>query len=172
MPTPLLFDWSPERQRIALGPDLFEHEGPIPTRPEHDVAHLMLGWHGYMAWRPQGPRDMVCHAEFNAVYLEVLLLAGRAELVASGIGTATLEIPPLSLVLERAAGSTLEHMRWFVEQHYAPFPVPFGEALARFWASLKPERLERLLPLFWEARETDGTQRISRRLDLVQGSIL
>ena len=160
MPTPLLFDWSPERQRIALGADLFEHEGPIPTRPEHDVAHLMLGWHGYMAWKPQGPRDEVCMAEFNAVYLEVLLVAaGPNE-------------PLLRTGLWRAAGSTLEHMRWFAEQHYAPFPIPYGEALARFWATLRPYRLERLLPLFWEARQTEATERISRRLDLVQGSIL
>lgn len=144
----LTFDWGPDRQRIAADDVVFEHEGPAGTRAEHDVAHLMLAANGRLPWCPQGSRSEVCLAEFNAVHLEVLLVTAAA-----GVS--------LEQHLRAALPGVIPHMRWFTDVHYAPFPIPMEEALARFWAELLPFRVAPMLPLFRRMRTADQTKRLS-----------
>ena len=148
----LEFDWSPEYQRLAVDGVEFTHEGPPGTSAEHDVAHLMLAHNGRLHWRPVGTRDEVCFAEFNAVHLEVLLITAS---------------PRVSLEehLRVVLPTTIPHLTWFVEKHYAPFPISVTEAMARFWSELRPARLEPLLPFFQQVRHADQTQRIVRSLN-------
>ena len=76
-------------------------------------------------------------AEFNAVLLEGLLAA---------VVRAIRDEEPVDLEAE------LEHARWFVAEHYAPFPVSLDEALRRFRDGLDVEAVVRLLPIFWQVR--------------------
>ncbi len=103
------------------------------------MAHLLAAASG-LPWKPRGTRDEVCVAEFHAVLLEHLAVAAFD---AVHLGRCSGESP-----LARA----LEHARWFVERHYAPFPMNFETALACFRTGLEVEPLVRLSPLFFRTR--------------------
>jgi hypothetical protein len=61
-----------------------------------------------------------------------------------------------SVVLGRegnnAVERSLEHARWFAEEHYAPFPASFDAALERFCRRLDVEAVVRLSPIFFRTR--------------------
>ncbi len=150
----LSFYWSPERQEIACDGERFAHPIETNTASSHDVAHLLAAAGG-LSWRPAGTREEVCHAEFNAVLLEHL-------------GVAVLESELLDRdrdILKR----TLGHARWFVEEHYAPFPVSFDEALERFVCKLDRETVVRLSPVLFRTRVFELKDPNSRERTL-QGS--
>jgi hypothetical protein len=59
----------------------------------------------------------------------------------------------------------LEHARWFVEAHYAPFPVSFDEGLQAFARGLDLEAVVRLSPVFFrtqafELEQGDARERV------------
>jgi hypothetical protein len=126
----LRFLWTPERQEIAVDGEAFAHPEATGTTPSHDVAHLLAAASG-LAWKPSGARDDVCRAEYNAVFIENLVHLDRAE-----------------CGLER----TIEHARWFVEQHYAPFPVTADAAVDSLVHALDVDMLTILSPVFFRMR--------------------
>ncbi len=133
----LSFHWSPDRQEIACDGERFAHPVATNTHASHDVAHLLAAAGG-LPWKPSGTREEVCAAEFNAVLVEHLAVSVlEAELLGRG-----------SDLLE----PTLRHLRWFVEEHYAPFPVSFDEALERFLHMLDREAVVRLSPVLFRTR--------------------
>lgn len=104
----LAFHWTPMIQAIGRDASVYTHVGPTDTSPSHDVAHLLLAAGSRLPWLPAGSDRQIRLAEFNAVLLEHLCCAAM-----KGEGT------------EKA----LAHARWFVLEHYKPFPVTFEEAL-------------------------------------------
>jgi hypothetical protein len=135
----LRFLWTPERQEIAVDGEVFAHPQTTNTSPSHDLCHIVAAASG-LSWKPRGPRDAICVAEFNAVLLEHLL-GGVLEAVLLG------HVSP-SAARERA----LEQGRWFVEDHYAPFPATFETAFDHFRAGLDTETVVRLSPIFFRLR--------------------
>src|SRR5262249_45099136 len=59
---------------------------------------------------------------------------------------------------EAIVDQTRTYGRWFVESHYAPFPLSYEEAEQRLVSSFDIEALTRLSPLYFEQkhRELDG----------------
>ena len=145
-PLLLSFYWSPERQEIAVDGERFAHPVATRTQPSHDLAHLLAAASG-LAWKPAGTREQICFAELHSVFLERLLGAA--------LGVVLLE-------QKRDLGRTLDHTRWFVAEHYAPFPVGFEEALERLRRALDGEALLRLSPLFFRARAFELKHQDSR----------
>jgi hypothetical protein len=146
------FDWSPAYQRLAADGVEFVHTGPPGTRAEHDVAHLMLAANGRLPWCPVGSREEVCYAEVHAVHLENLLVAG------AGL--------PLRDALRAALPRVIPHMEWFVSVHYAPFPCSLAEALAWFWAELRPERIAPLFGVFHRVRASNQSDRVVEHFEM------
>lgn len=135
----LRFHWTPDRQEIAVDGETFAHPEATGTSPSHDLSHLLAAASG-LPWKPKGTRDDVCRAEFAAVLLEHLGVYVFDAVVLGRGSTDT--------VLDR----TLEHARWFVIEHYAPFPESFDSALARIRTAIDPEPLHRLAPIFFRLR--------------------
>ncbi len=131
--------WSRERQEIACDGERFAHPLETNTAASHDVAHLLAAAGG-LPWRPLGTRDEVSTAEFNAVLLEHLA-SNVLNAVLLGSGT-----------VEDALERTLEHARWFLEVHYAPFWCSFDEALAALATRVDVETVTRLSPVFFRVR--------------------
>jgi hypothetical protein len=150
----LSFYWSPERQEIACDGERFAHPVATNTASSHDVAHLLAAAGG-LPWKPAGTREEICYAEHAAVLLEHLSVAVlEAELFGRG---------------PDALDRTLAHSRWFVEEHYAPFPVSFDEALDRFVRELDREAVVRLSPVLFRTRVFELKEQDSRERTL-QGS--
>jgi len=135
----LSFYWSTERQEIACDGERFAHPIATGTAVSHDVAHLLAAASG-LPWKPRASRAAVSFAELNAVLLEHL---GGNVLNATLLGCGS-EKGVLS--------QTLEHARWFVDVHYAVFPVSFDEALESFAGSLDVEVVARLAPVFFRTK--------------------
>jgi hypothetical protein len=130
--------WRRERQTFAFGDTVYAHEGPTKTNPSHDLAHLLVAANGGLPWLPFGESWRL--AEYNAVFIETLLNHIRYAVVSQPIGGA--------VILKR----TLRHARWFVDKHYAPFPVPAEEAYRLFCWQIYPSVIGRLSPLFFDLR--------------------
>lgn len=128
----LAMDWSQNAQFFSVGDDKFDHPTYIALSPNHDLAHLICASSG-LKWKPAGTRPEVCFAEFNAVLLE--------NLTVHALANARIEMRRDSIP------DVLTHLRWFVQEHYAPFPVDFQDALAAFRADIEPNAAVRLSPL-------------------------
>jgi hypothetical protein len=135
--------WLPQSQRLFHEGRSYVHLGPTVTDPSHDLAHLIVASASSLPWLPSGTAGEVKIAEYNAVFLEHLLChvfncssQGRRE--------------PLPV-----AESAREYARWFVEHHYAPFPLSYDEAEQRFRAGLDLEATVRLSPLFFEQKRRE-----------------
>ena len=139
--------WTANRQQITIGRDSFGNEGPTNVNASHDLAHLLIAATTQLEWNPTGSPDHTRLAEYNAVLLETLFYR-TGNLVRDG------HRPEPSVL-----GAVLKRMRWFVYRHYHPFPMEAEEAFCRFCASVSPERLVRLSPLFFDLwlEETNGT---------------
>jgi hypothetical protein len=135
--------WWPERQIICHQAQVFVHEGPTNTEPSHNVAHLLLAASGGLCWFPAGEIDTVRVAEYNAVFLENLFHNSYMCIVSRSIEPRA--ILPL----------TIKYARWFVEHHFAPFPLTAEEAYCQFCRGLNPEMLTRLSPVFFEQKRKE-----------------
>jgi len=133
--------WRREQQAFAFGDTVYAHEGPTKTNPSHDLAHLLIAANGGLPWLPFGESWRL--AEYNAVFIETLLNHVRYAVVSRSMDGA--------VILKR----TLRHARWFVEKHYAPFPVPSEEAYRRFCWEIDPSVIGRLSPLFFDLRAVE-----------------
>src|ERR1700755_1023833 len=102
--------WTPERQIIHGRSRVFTNEGPTRTYPTHDLAHLLVAACGDLNWIPDGSDYEVRVAEYNAVFLENLLDKTLYYLEKE------FEDTPAIL------NGSLKFLRWFVIEHYTPFP--------------------------------------------------
>jgi hypothetical protein len=93
-----------------------------------------------MPWQPVESREQTCFAEYNAVLLEHLLV--------NCFNAAVLE----SMAPEQIVPEARKFLKWFVSEHYAPFPVSEEEAFRRFAEHLDIERIVRLFPYFYSLR--------------------
>jgi hypothetical protein len=130
--------WRRDRQTFAFGDVIYVHEGPTKTNPSHDLAHLLIAANGGLPWLPRG--ESLRLAEYNAVFIETLLNLIRYAVVSRPLDGV--------IILKR----TLRHARWFVEKHYAPFPVPAEEAYRLFCWEIDASVIGRLSPLFFDLR--------------------
>lgn len=133
--------WRREQQTFAFGRTVYAHQGPAKTNPSHDLAHLLIAANGGLPWLPHGESWRL--AEYNAVFIETLLNHIRYAVVSRPMEEA--------VILKR----TLRHARWFVEKHYAPFPVPAEEAYRLFCWEIDPAVIGRLSPLFFDLRAVE-----------------
>jgi len=139
----MTMSWSPEFQSIALGDEEFSHQGPIPTDPSHDLAHLIVGASGKLTWAPVGDHVTTRIAEYNAVLLEHLLTY-TYDYVVTGSTNENLMLP-----------KALSYAKWFVEEHYAPFPVSAEQALNEFLRLADSEAITKLSPHFFRQKRAE-----------------
>jgi hypothetical protein len=140
-------DWSANRQILIAGGHRFEGSGKgLMTDPSHDLVHLLIAASGgSLVWEPSGDRDSICFAEYNAVLLEQFLDKTFS----------ALHYDPSRLHCSLAAA--VSYMRWFVECHFAPFPVSSKEAYRRFCRGLNPEPIIRLSPYYYAQKRVERT---------------
>lgn len=132
------YSWSPERQEIFHKRKVYAHEGLTNTPPSHDLAHLIVAMSSNLHWLPQGQTDRIRLAEYNAVLLEHLLANSYDCIVMRTISA------------DRVLPKTLAHARWFVEVHYAPFPVAAEEAYRQFCQGIHPAAASRLSGYYFQ----------------------
>jgi len=142
-PTGSGFSWLLERQVMFHGGRIYVNDGPTQTLPSHDLAHLLVGMGSNLPWCPAGPDTEVRISEFNAAVLENLL-------------SYTYEhIARQSITLEAVLPATLQYARWFVEKHYAPFPIPLDEAYRRFRLGIDIDAITDLSHYFFTQKERE-----------------
>jgi len=141
----LRFQWGPNAQVLACDDRVSEFEGSPNTEPSHDLAHLIVAACENLPWFPGGPRNLVCMAEYNAVLLENLFDKTCNAVV---FGTST---DPQTLA------AAIVHMEWFVNQHYAPFPISAEAALQRFLRFIDPFVVSRLFPYYLVVKRYERT---------------
>ncbi|NJK63491.1 MAG: hypothetical protein HC921_13120 [Synechococcaceae cyanobacterium SM2_3_1] len=133
----LKFYWSPETQHFACnGEELIGH-GFIQTDPTHDLVHLLVAANGNLHWQPSDNRDQTCFAEYNAVLLEHILTNTFYVALQGSQDTETI-VPQAT-----------KYMRWFVSEHYTPFPVNEKAAYLNFSEHLNTDLIVRLSPYFF-----------------------
>jgi hypothetical protein len=132
----LAMQWSQDRQMFRYDTQVFTNESATETAPSHDLAHILIAANGILPWCPVGPDSRL--AEYNAVLIEHLLGETYCSIM--------LQPRTLTAVLNGA----LRHARWFVDEHYAPFPVSAEQAFSYFIDALI---ISRLSPLFFKLRE-------------------
>lgn len=142
----LLLSWAIGRQTFTVDGEEFEHEGDPGTNVAHDLCHLVIAANGGLPWCPKGPDTTIRIAEFNAVLLEQLYHRMRL--------CETAGEP-----IEGLLGEAMVYAQDFVERHYAPFPISFGEARRRFLRAIKPELVARFYPTYIDASLSDEDAR-------------
>ena len=140
----LSFYWGAEYQVFICDAERFESNARPITAPSHDLVHLILAANGGLPWLPSGEREQVCLAEYNAVLLE--------NLYDKSYTAARLEVP----VPEQPLAEAVKYLRWFVEQHYKPFPCSPEEAYRRFCRRIDPETVTRLFPYYFNIKNGEG----------------
>jgi hypothetical protein len=149
--------WNPAWQVLFHQGEVYAHEGPTNTDPTHDMAHLIIALGSRLAWMPEG--DQLRVAEYNAVFVEHLL------------DNSYWCVTNQSIEANSILKCTLDYARWFVEQHYAPFPIPTEEAYRQFCGGIDPDAVVGLAPLFFELKRRERQcDYMNRRWD-VQMSI-
>jgi len=128
--------WAPDKQVMWFGENEFLHEGPTSTHPSHDLAHLLIAANGNLHWVPEGERVSVKVAEYNAVFLEHLL-----NNIYNSVSRRVND--------DEAFAQTLSHARWFVERHFAPFPLSVEEAYCQLCRHIDAETIADLCPYFF-----------------------
>jgi precorrin-6B methylase 1 len=151
-PVKLSMKWTPAKQVISFGNSEFYHDGPITTDPSHDLAHLIIAANGNLYWSPQGDRETLKLAEYNAVFLEHLL---------NNIYNCVVSQKQSEL---DAFSQTLAHARWFVEKHFAPFPLSPEEAYCQFCRHIDPEMIVGLSPYFFEQKRAERNNSDYKRM--------
>jgi len=138
-------NWTPEKQSISCGEREFTHDGPIETDPSHDLAHLLIAGNGNLPWAPEGGKDTIKLAEYNAVFLEHLLTNTYQSVVAKDRDD------------WEVFSRTMAYARWFVEKHFAPFPVSAKRAYCQFSLQIDAETVAGLSPYFFEQKRAERT---------------
>ena len=144
-PKKLTFYWSSSKQLFACDHVFHENQGQTPTSPSHDLVHLIVAANGSLSWLPQRHRSLACLAEYNAVLLEQLFdrtcnATMRGKATSCDVFT-----------------DCLNHMSWFVNEHFAPFPVSEHEAYQQFCAQINPFIVSRLFPYYFSVRQHELT---------------
>ena len=142
-PVKLSMKWTPDRQSICRDELEFNHDGPTTTDPSHAIAHLLVAASGSLPWAPVGDRDAIKLAEYNAVFLEHLLTNTYNSVVSR---------EPDS---REAFSRTLTHARWFVEKHFAPFPILPEEAYCELCRHIDGETVIGLSYYFFEQKRAE-----------------
>ncbi len=137
------FSWLHDRQIMFHGRRIYVHDGPTETLPSHDLAHLLVGMGSNLPWCPTGSDTEVRISEFNAAVLENLL------------SYAYEHVARRSIALDDVLPKTLQYARWFVEKHYAPFPLPLDEAYRRFCLGIDAEAITNLAHYFFAQKESE-----------------
>ena len=137
------FSWLLDRQIMFHGRRMYVHDGPTETMPSHDLAHLLVGVGSNLLWYPGGTDAEVRISEFNAVLLENLLSYTYEHVTCR------------SIELEVILPKTAQYACWFVEKHYAPFPMSFDEAYRRFCAGINVEVLTNLSHYFFAQKDRE-----------------
>jgi hypothetical protein len=132
--------WKQNRQTLYKANEVFTHEGAITTQPSHDLAHILVAASGDIPWRPTGDSRNLRIAEYNAVFLECLLDALFNSVVFRCVSPAS--IPAL----------LHKHTRWFVNKHFAPFPISAQDAYRGFCLGIRESTIVRLCPLFFQQK--------------------
>ena len=136
--------WSPNRQVMFCDADVFSHRGSTSTDPSHDLAHLLVAASSTLPWKP-GRGNKAKLAEFNAFLVENILDA---------IYNCVLhKTDRVDRILPFAAARA----RWFVEEHYAPFPMSTKGAFDEFRARIDGASMVRLSPLFLNQKRCERT---------------
>jgi len=138
-------NWTPEMQSISCGEREFIHDGPIETDPSHDLAHLLIAANGNLPWAPEGGKDTIKLAEYNAVFLEHLFANTYQSVVAKDRDD------------QEVFSRTMAYARWFVEKHFAPFPVSAKKAYCQFCLHINAETVAGLSPYFFEQKRAERT---------------
>jgi hypothetical protein len=129
--------WGPTRQTFFYGRDVYANAGPASTDPSHDLAHVLAAASGNLLWKPgrDDARNRV--AEYNAVFIEHLCDAAFNCVVYDAVRPGR--------ILDRVKA----HARWFVDEHYAPFPMSADEAYRQFCRNVNAAAITRLSPYFF-----------------------
>ena len=133
--------WGPTRQLFFYGRDVYANEGPASTDPSHDLAHVLAAASGHLLWKPgrDDARNRV--AEYNAVFIEHLCDAAFNCVVYGAVRSG------------RILDQVKAYARWFVDEHYAPFPMSAEEAYLQFCRNVNAAAITRLSPyFFWQKR--------------------
>lgn len=135
--------WSPDRQTVSCDIDTYTHHGPTQTDPSHDLAHLLVAANGTLPWKPGGWRRKAKLAEYNAFLVENIL------------DMAYSCVTYRSMRVEQILPQALSRARWFVEEHFAPFPMSTEAAFDEFRTKIDSASIVRLSPHFFsqKARE-------------------
>jgi hypothetical protein len=112
--------WSPEEQSVCCDADTFTHRGPSITDPSHDLAHLLIAASGTLPWKPGGYGKKAKLAEYNAFLIENIL-----DMTYNCISYKSIQA-------DQVLAGALSRARWFVEEHYSPFPMSAAEAFSEF----------------------------------------
>jgi hypothetical protein len=137
--------WEPARQFFYGAGKVFANPGSTNTVPTHDLAHLLIGACGNLEWCPEGGDRDVRLAEYYAVFIENLFDKIYGHLIAG------------TFEPERVLHETINYSRWFVDVHYAPFPIPAEEAYRRFCWNIDVDAITRLSPLFFALKRVERT---------------
>lgn len=136
--------WHTSFPSHTCGEVVYENQGTISTDPSHDLVHLIVAASG-LPWLPQTERLMSCLAEYNAVFLETLFDKACNAFV--------FQSAPASDVLPEV----LERMQWFVEEHFAPFPMSAAAAHEQFCSQINPFTVSRLFPFYLATKQYERT---------------
>ena len=133
--------WGPMLQMTSTHGRIFVHEGSTRTHLSHDLAHLLIAVSRQLPWMPEGDdRDAVKIAEYTAVFLEHLLNNTYNNVMVG-------KDPEIFV-------RTLAHARWFVQEHFPPFPMSPGEAFGQFCCHLDTESIVDLCLFRAQAKRT------------------
>jgi hypothetical protein len=137
--------WEPNFQVFYGSGKIFANNGTTNTVPTHDLAHLLIGACGNLQWCPEGGQEDVRLAEYYAVFIENLFDKVYGYMVAGAYNRDTVLYESIS------------YARWFVDVHYAPFPIPAEEAYRRFCKHMDIDAIVRLSPLFFALKHVERT---------------
>lgn len=137
--------WEPNFQVFYGSGKIFANNGTTNTVPTHDLAHLLVGACGNLPWCPEGGQEEVRLAEYYAVFIENIFDKVYAYIVNGTFNRDT------------ALYEAITYARWFVDVHYAPFPIPAEEAYRRFCKNMDVAAIVRLSPLFFALKHVERT---------------
>jgi hypothetical protein len=137
------FSWVLDRQIMFHSRRIYVNDGPTDTMPSHDLAHLLVGMTSDLPWCPTGADAEVRVSEFNAAVLENLLSYAYEHIVCQSVRA------------DAVLPKTLEYAQWFVERHYAPFPISFEEACRRFGLGINVDAIANLSHYFFTQKDSE-----------------
>lgn len=135
-PKKLTFFWSLTKQIFMCNEVYYQSQETASTDPSHDLVHLIVAANGNLTWLPHKQREVACLAEYNAVLLETLFDRTCNMLIFNTVNYRNLWVV------------VLKHMQWFVEKHFAPFPISNEEAYQHFCCQVNPFVVSRLFPYY------------------------